>query len=592
MNTLRIPSVIVVAIAILATPVTIERTFAAANDELQQILESEWEWGLREDPFLAVYIGDSRYADQIPDRSINAYKKRANHTQNILKRLEAIKKDELSPPSILDYDLFYLDVQNRVSAQDFPEELLPINQLDGIHRELNHVARFTPKQSVKHIEYLITRVSQLPTLIDQTIERMQEGLRRGIVPAKMAVANVSSQIASQITANPTESPLFDAMFSDLSSDISKNAEERLKQRAAEVIDKQIYPALRLLQQYWDQEYYPSSRSSIGLSSLPNGLDWYAQKIRFNTSTDMSAEEIHLLGLSEVQRIRGEMTSLMNKLEYDGELADFFHFLRTDPRFYYQTESELLNRYDQIARQTWPNLRRIFGRLPRLPYQISPIPKDGAPSQPTAYYQPGAVETGRPGYFFANTYDLPSRPKWEMEALSLHEAMPGHHLQISLQQELSNLPNFRRHARYTAFIEGWGLYAESLGESLGLYQDKYSKFGQLIYEMWRAVRLVVDTGIHAKGWNKQQAIDFFMDNAGKTEHDVRVEIDRYITWPGQALAYKIGELKFKELRAYAEQELAGRFDIRRFHDQVLGSGSLPLAVLDKKTRAWVSSQSSK
>jgi len=374
MNTLRIPSVIVVAIAILATPVTIERTFAAANDELQQILESEWEWGLREDPFLAVYIGDSRYADQIPDRSINAYKKRANHTQNILKRLEAIKKDELSPPSILDYDLFYLDVQNRVSAQDFPEELLPINQLDGIHRELNHVARFTPKQSVKHIEYLITRVSQLPTLIDQTIERMQEGLRRGIVPAKMAVANVSSQIASQITANPTESPLFDAMFSDLSSDISKNAEERLKQRAAEVIDKQIYPALRLLQQYWDQEYYPSSRSSIGLSSLPNGLDWYAQKIRFNTSTDMSAEEIHLLGLSEVQRIRGEMTSLMNKLEYDGELADFFHFLRTDPRFYYQTESELLNRYDQIARQTWPNLRRIFGRLPRLPYQISPIPK--------------------------------------------------------------------------------------------------------------------------------------------------------------------------------------------------------------------------
>jgi uncharacterized protein (DUF885 family) len=326
-----------------------------------------------------------------------------------------------------------------------------------------------------------------------------------------------------------------------------------------------------------------------MSDLPDGKDWYTYLVRQYTTTNLTPDEIHNIGLSEVKRIRDEMTKLIASTGFQGTFDEFNDFIRTDSQFFFTTPEDLLAAYRDICKRTDPELIRLFGHLPRLPYGVKPVPAYAEKSQTTAYYEGGSLEAGRPGYFFANTYDLASRPKWEMVALSLHEAVPGHHLQISIAQELEDLPEFRRRGWYTAYGEGWGLYSESLGEEMGLYDDPYAKYGQLSYEMWRAIRLVVDVGMHYKGWSRQQAIDYFLANVGKAEHDIIVEVDRYIVWPGQALAYKIGELKIKELRAFAAKELGDSFDIRAFHDQILGSGPLPLNILEPQIKDWVSKQ---
>jgi uncharacterized protein (DUF885 family) len=318
------------------------------------------------------------------------------------------------------------------------------------------------------------------------------------------------------------------------------------------------------------------------------MAWYQVRARASTTTDLTPEQIHAIGLVEVKRIRAAMDSVIAASGFKGSFAEFVQFLRTDPRFYWTTADDLIHASRELMKRIDPELTRLFGALPRLPYGVSPIPSYSERSQTTAYYQPGSPLAHRAGTYFVNTYNLPARPKWEMEALSLHEAVPGHHLQIALAQELEGVPEFRRFGGYTAFVEGWGLYSESLGEELGLYADPYSRFGQLTYEMWRAIRLVIDTGIHTMGWTREQAIDYFKANAAKTEHDITVEVDRYIVWPGQALAYKIGELKIKELRAYSARTLGDRFDVRAFHDQVLGAGAVPLDVLDARIHAWVAS----
>jgi len=323
--------------------------------------------------------------------------------------------------------------------------------------------------------------------------------------------------------------------------------------------------------------------------LPNGKAWYAFRARTSTTTDMTPQQIHELGLAEVKRIRAEMDQVIKGTGFKGTFEEFCHFLRTDPKFYYSDADSLLRGYRDICKRADPELAHLFGKLPRLPYGVKEVPAFAEKSQTTAYYQPGSPSAGRPGWYFANTYALETRPKWEMEALSLHESVPGHHLQIAIAQELENAPEFRKHGGYTAFVEGWGLYSESLGTEMGFYKDPYMKFGQLTYEIWRAIRLVVDTGMHSMGWSRQQAIDYFIANSSKNEHDITVEIDRYIVWPGQALAYKIGELKLKELRAYAARELGEKFDVREFHDQVLGSGALPMDVLEKRIKDWVASK---
>ena len=366
------------------------------------------------------------------------------------------------------------------------------------------------------------------------------------------------------------------------------AQQRLRLAALAAYRDSVAPAFRKLSTFLRDEYVPGARTTTGIRDLPNGMAWYQVRARASTTTDLPPEQIHAIGLAEVKRIRAAMDSVIAASGFNGSFAEFVQFLRTDPRFYWTSADDLIHASRELMKRIDPELTRLFGTLPRLPYGVAPIPSYSERSQTTAYYQPGSPLAHRAGTYFVNTYNLPARPKWEMEALSLHEAVPGHHLQIALAQELEGVPEFRRFGGYTAFVEGWGLYSESLGEELGLYTDPYSRFGQLTYEMWRAIRLVIDTGIHTMGWTREQAIDYFKANTAKTEHDITVEVDRYIVWPGQALAYKIGELKIKELRAYAARTLGDRFDVRAFHDHVLGAGAVPLDVLDARIHAWVAS----
>jgi len=400
----------------------------------------------------------------------------------------------------------------------------------------------------------------------------------------VVLRDVAAQLDAQTPEDPLQAPLLKA-FAKLPEGISEEA----RTDAVRIYREKIVPAYRKLREYFVSAYLPHARETVALSALPEGVDWYLERVRRETTTSLTPHEIHQLGLSEVKRIRGEMEKVLARVGFKGTLADFATFLRTDARFYFTDARELVREYRDIAKRIDPELTRLFGKLPRLPYGVVEIPAFSAPSQTTAYYRQGSPEAHRPGSYFVNTYKLDTRPKWEMEALTLHESVPGHHLQIAISQELTSVPEFRKTSRYVAFVEGWGLYAESLGPDLGMYQDPYSQFGQLTYEMWRAIRLVVDTGMHALGWSRDQAIDYFRQNSAKTEHDIVVEIDRYIVMPGQALAYKIGELKLKELRALASKELGAKFDVRTFHDAVLGSGALPLDVLEENIRAFIAQQ---
>ncbi len=380
-------------------------------------------------------------------------------------------------------------------------------------------------------------------------------------------------------------------FTEFPVQIPETNRVRLRQEAAVVLKEKVAPAFAKLHEFLVKTYLPGARESVGMSALPDGPAWYAYNVRARTTTTLTPQQIHEIGLAEVKRIRAEMDTVIEQSGFKGSFAEFSTFVRTDPQFYYTNAGDLLTGYRDIAKRIDPELPRLFGRLPRLTYGVVPIPDYAAKSQTSAYYMPGSPSAGRAGNFFANTYALNTRAKWEMESLTLHESVPGHHLQIALAQEMENEPEFRKQGSYTAFVEGWGLYAESLGGEIGLYKNPYSKYGQLTFEMWRAIRLVVDTGIHSLGWTRQQAIDYFLANSSKSEHEVAVEVDRYIVWPGQALAYKIGQLKIRELREYATRELGDKFDVRQFHDQVLDNGALPLDVLETRIKSWVKEQKS-
>lgn len=570
-------------------PKATQAASAAEDAKFQKLLEEEWEWGLQEFPTRATLLGDRRFDDRMPDQSEEAVERRRQHTRDLLTRVRGIDRAALSDASRVHYDLYLLEAEQDVAALAFRSDYIQLTQRGGPHTQLAQLAQSIPKTSVRDYENFIKRMEQMTRLVDQSIARLRSGLAAGITPPRITLRDVKELIGNQITDDATASPVYQQLFNNMPATIPAAEQERLKARVAEVLTTKITPSYRRLQQFFTDEYYPKTRETIGTSSLPNGQAWYAHLVESYTTTKLTPDQIHELGLSEVKRIRAEMEKVKASTGFKGTLEEFFTFLRTEPRFYFTDREALLREYRDIAKRIDPELTKLFGTLPRNPYGVAPVPSYSEKTQTTAYYMAGSVEAGRAGLFYANTYNLAARPKWEMEALTLHEAVPGHHLQIAIQQELGDLPKFRRFGGYTAFIEGWGLYAESLGEELGFYKDPYSKFGQLTYEMWRAVRLVVDTGMHAKGWTRQRAIDYFKANAGKTEHDIVVEIDRYINNPGQALAYKIGELKFKELRAYATRELGDKFDVRKFHDVVLGSGALPLSVLETRVKEWVAAE---
>lgn len=577
-------------LSLLATLLFATAGFAATPSEaLHKLLAEEWEWQLRDNPEWATTLGDKRYDDRLTDRSAAAWAKRREHNRETLQRIEAIDRAALGEADKLNYDLFLLQTRTAVDGDRFPHEVVPVNQMGGTHMILGELAQQMPRDTVKDHDNFLARLRAFPKAADETIALLREGLRKGVTPPRAILSEVGGLIANQIVEDPAKSPVYELGFTNFRASIPAAEQERLRTSALHLLRNDVIPAMRKLHEFWAEEYSPKTRTTLAWTEVPQGKDWYAWAVRMQTTTDKTPDEIHALGLSEVKRIRGEMERVKQQAGFNGTLEEFFTFLRTDPRFYYNTREELLVAYRDISKRIDPELTRAFGRIPRLPYGVVPIPAYSEKTNTTAYYNAGSPEAHRPGYYYVNLYDLKSRPKWEMEALSLHEAVPGHHFQIALAQELEDLPKFRRNGSFTAFVEGWGLYAESLGPELGMYTDPYSKFGQLTYEMWRAVRLVVDTGMHAKGWTRQQAIDYFVGNSSKPLHDIEVEIDRYLAWPGQALAYKLGELKMKELRAKAERAHGEKFDVRAFHDTLLGAGPLPLTILETRMNAWIAAR---
>lgn len=584
------------ALACLATPTVslaagTEATQAPADSpsaRLHALFEADWQRRLRENPLMASYLGDRRYNDKLPDLSPAAFERQAQALRDSLATLERIDRSKLSPADQLNFDLYRRELRVAIDALAFPSHRLAVDQRGGVHLLAVQMAPALRFETAKDYADWIARLRAYGTLVDQNITLLREGMATGWVAPKAVMQRVPAQIAAQRVAAPEDSSFYKP-FLTLPDTLSPAERERLQAEGRAAVAEVVLPALARFETFFNEEYLPACADSVATGDLPDGRAFYDHLAARYTTTSLGADEIHAIGLAEVARIRGEMEALRQEVGFGGDLAAFFEYLRTDPRFFHTDPQALLAEYRAISRRMDPELVKVFGKLPRTPYGVIPIPDAIAPDTTTAYYQRPSADGRRAGYYYVNLHKPGSRPRWEMMALSLHEAVPGHHLQIALAQEMPDQPMFRRQGGFTAFIEGWGLYAERLGYDMGLYDDPYDRMGQLAYDMWRAVRLVVDTGLHSKGWTREQAIDYFAANAPKARLDIENEIDRYITTPGQALAYKIGQMRISALRARAEQRLGGRFDIRAFHDALLAEGALPLDVLEQRMDAWIDAQ---
>jgi uncharacterized protein (DUF885 family) len=558
-----------------------------ASRELHALFEAAWDRDMRENPIRATYVGDRRFEREWPDYSQAAFERRYADSVATLEKLKRIDRAGLPAQDQLSYDLFARDYQARIDLYPYKPRLYELRASEGVHT-LSDVAELLPFKTAQDYEAWIARLGALGRHVDQNIEQLQIAIREKRTQPKVIMERVLPVLAAQIVAKPEDSPFY-APFKRMPDTIPEADRARLQAAGRDAVAKSVVPAYQRFEKFFRERYLPATRQSVGVWDTPKGDAFYRELVKYHTTTDLTPDQIHELGLKEVARIRGEMDKVMARVEFKGDFAQFLEFLRKDPQFYYETPDELFRAYVVAAKLIEPELVRLFGVLPRTPYGVRPIPDSIAPNTTTAYYQPPTADGTRPGYYYVNLYKPSVRPKYEIEVLTVHEAVPGHHLQTAIVQEQGELPQFRRNSYITAYAEGWALYSESLGPELGLYKDPYSKFGQLTYDMWRAVRLVVDTGMHAKKWTRQQAIDYFKANAAKTEADIVNEIDRYIGWPGQALAYKIGQLRIMELRREAEQKLGNRFDIRKFHDVVLGTGDVPLDVLTRVVREWLAGQ---
>ncbi len=565
---------------------TSSAAFADATADFALLLEDHWEARLANNPLEASRNGDRRFNDQWTDRSLGAIELRHRQSQEFLRRAYTIDRDALSTNAQLNHELFRRQLQDTVDEFQFRGYLMPFSHRGGI-QSLHNTTNQLRLETVQDYDDWLARLGNIENLIEQTMGLAEKGRKSGYMPPRILMERVPKQLALQVVDYANESPFF-GPFENLPESFSAADRERIRAAATDTLEDSVLPAYKKLDRYFNARYLPATRASIGHSDLPNGDAWYEYLSRSFTTTRMTPDDIHRLGLEEVKRIRVEMENIIAEVEFEGSFQEFLEFLRTDPQFYFDNPDDLYEAYLATSKRIDPELVNLFGKLPRMPYGVKPIPESTAPDTTTAYYSRPAADGSRAGIYWVNLYRPEVRPKYEIEVLSVHEAMPGHHLQLALQQELGNMPNFRRFLGFTAFVEGWGLYSERLGYDLGLYKDPYSRFGQLTYDMWRAVRLVVDTGMHYKGWTRQQAIDFFKDNAAKTEHDITNEIDRYIGNPGQALAYKIGQLKMLTLRQRAERQLGENFDIRAFHDELLGAGALPLDLLEQRMDSWLTS----
>jgi uncharacterized protein (DUF885 family) len=554
------------------------------TQQLHQLLNDEWEARLRADPLFATYTGDNRYNDRLPEISESAMQRWGEQLAGFQQRQQAIDPAGLSEADRLNLALFGRYLEDELGMLRYHNYRMPIAKAFGFHLYFPELHLNMPMNTLADYEAFIARLRAFPDYAAGHIELLRAGLKDGQVLPRVAVESIPEALRPHTAADPARSPLYQA-FSQFPAAVPAGEHARLTQAGAAALREAVAPGYAQMLCFLEEEYIPAARQTIAAHDLPEGAAYYRHCIRYHTTLDLTPEQIHQTGQDEVRRIRTEMEAVIRQVGFKGDLKAFIHFLRTDPRFYVTTPAALLKETALVLKKMDGELPRLFKTLPRLPYGIRAIPDFSAPGNTAAYYQPGAGDGSRAGYYYVNTYDLPSRPTYEIEALSLHEAVPGHHLQIALQQELE-LPNFRRFASFTAYVEGWALYAERLGLETGFYQDPYSNFGRLSYEMWRACRLVVDTGLHALGWSRQQAIDFMAANTSSTLLNITNEVDRYIAWPGQALAYKLGELKIRALRQQAEQALGPRFDLRQFHDLLLLAGPMPLAILEQRVKAYI------
>jgi len=558
------------------------------------LFDEYWEWTLLESPEFATYVGDRRYQDRLRDESAAAVARRKAFYAEFRSRLAGIDAQQLPAQTrtslqVLRYRLDRFAALNRHYGTlpfGINDGWAPITQMDGIHLALPQLASVARFDTVRDYEAYLKRLGAVPASIVNLMARMETAMAAGWVPAKAAIRNVPRQLDVQLPDDPTQSPEYKP-FKSFPADIPAAEQQRLVSAGREVIRDKVIPAFRSLKDFYERRYLPAARDSLAASNLPPGMPLYQAMLDWNTTTDLTPQQIHELGLREVARIGAQMDGTVAVAGFTGTRAEFQKFISSDPRFFYTRPEDMLAGYRDIAKRADAELPKLFAVLPRQPYGIRAMrPEEGNNAE---HYTSGAADGSRAGYFEANVNDLTTRPKWNMETLLLHEAVPGHHLQTARALEMTQLPRFRRFTWFVAYGEGWALYAESLGDEMGFYKDPYQKFGNLSAEMWRACRLVVDTGIHAFGWTREQAIDYMVANTGQTQAQVIAEVDRYIVLPGQATAYKIGELKIKELRAKAKAELGDRFDLRRFHNAVIDDGAVPLQVLQSQIEAWIAAE---
>lgn len=564
----------------------------APSPDVAPLFAQFWDEYLTLYPLQATFVGDARFNDRLPNGLTDAYRARErDFNTRWLARIRSVDTAGLSAQDRLSVDIFVRAREEELQRLEYPEHLIPLNQFysfANIFAQLGSGTSAQPFATVADYDAWLVRMARLPGLFDQAIVNMREGAGRDLVQPRALIDKVLPQLDALIHDNP-EQTLFWQPVANMPDTIPPTDRERLQAAYAEAIDTQVMPAYRRLRDFVRDEHLPQTRETHGMRDLPGGEDWYAYYVRRYTTTDLTPEQIHRIGLDEVARIHGEMRRVIAELGFDDDLQAFFTFLTTDPQFQFDSEEDLLARYNALRERVEAGAAKLFSMTPKAPFEIRPVEAFRARSAAGGSYMRPSEDGSRPGVFYVNTYDLPSRKTWDMEDLFLHEAIPGHHFQLALQQELDGIPAFRRFGSFTAYIEGWGLYAESLGKELGVYTDPYMYFGYLQNELWRAIRLVVDTGLHAKGWTREQVIDYMLANSAESETQAIAEAERYMAIPGQATAYKIGELRIKALRAKAEDALGDDFDIRAFHAEVLKDGAVPLDVLEAKIERWIAAQ---
>jgi len=559
-----------------------------ARDRLYALFDEEWEARLVESPRFATSVGDHGRNDELADVSLEAIERRVERRRDLLRRFGEIDVSGLSAADRINARMFERQLRSSVRGFEFGGYQMPLNADSGFHMGFARMYRPMPFRTADHYDDYIARMRAIPAYFEQQQGHMRAGIERGFTLPRVTLEGYEDTISAHIVDDPRDSAFW-APFEEVPASVGEMDRERILTDAEAAITEAVVPAYQGFHDFFVGEYLPGARETVGASDLPDGEAYYAEQVRWFTTLDVTPREVHEVGLGEVARIRAEMAEVIREIGFEGSYAEFLDFLRTDPRFYPKTARELLERAAWIAKTMDGKLPSLFATLPRVPYTVEPVPDHMAPKYTAGRYVSAPYNSTQPGIYWVNTYNLPSRPLYALAALTLHEAAPGHHLQNALAAEIDAGPEFRRHDYLSAFGEGWGLYAEYLGLEAGIYEDPYSNFGRLTYEIWRACRLVVDTGVHAFGWTRQQMLGYLAENTALALHEVTTETDRYISWPGQALAYKMGELKIRELRGRAEEALGSDFDVRHFHDAVLANGSVPLDILEELIDAWIEEQ---